>query len=60
MVSELKKTRMKQGAVIGAMVGVAIFVMTYMLNPSLIYLFFIPLAALMGVAMQYVKLEEDE
>jgi 4-hydroxybenzoate polyprenyltransferase len=57
MASEIKKKRMKQGLIIGAAVGVALFVMAYTMNPSLIYLFFIPLAALMGWGMQYVKEE---
>jgi len=60
MASELKKKRMRQGAIIGAVVGVAIFVMAYTMNPNLVYLFFIPMAALMGWAMQYVKDENPD
>ncbi|MCL2032557.1 MAG: hypothetical protein FWH45_01395 [Methanomassiliicoccaceae archaeon] len=55
MVSERKKTNMKYGAIIGAAVGVAIFALTYTLNPSWAYLMFIPLAAAMGWGIQYVK-----
>ena len=56
--SAKKKTNMKYGLVIGAIVGVAIFALVYTMNPSLIYLFFIPIAAAMGWAMQYVQ-DED-
>ncbi|MDR2698591.1 MAG: hypothetical protein LBB30_02800 [Candidatus Methanoplasma sp.] len=59
MFSERKRRQMKYGAVIGAVVGVAIFAATYSMNNSLVYLFFIPIAAAMGWATQYVK-EEDE
>jgi drug/metabolite transporter (DMT)-like permease len=51
---------MKYGAIIGAVVGVAIFVLTYTINNNPIYLIFIPIAAGMGWAMQYVKDEGPE
>ncbi|MDR0309556.1 MAG: hypothetical protein LBH88_02205 [Candidatus Methanoplasma sp.] len=60
MVSEKKKRNMKHGAIIGAVVGVAVFAATYTVNNSLVYLIFIPLAALMGWATQYVKDEDVE
>jgi hypothetical protein len=60
MVSERKKTNMKYGAIVGAVVGVAIFAMTYTMNNNLAYLLFIPLAAAMGWGIQYVKDEDTE
>ncbi|MCL1811671.1 MAG: hypothetical protein FWG41_05605 [Methanomassiliicoccaceae archaeon] len=60
MVSERKKTQMKYGAIIGAAVGVGIFALTFTMNPNLAYIAFIPLAAAMGWATQYVKVEEEE
>lgn len=60
MTSQRKKTNMKYGAIIGAVAGVALFAMLYTLNNSLMYLAFIPLAAAMGWATQYVKHEEPE
>jgi hypothetical protein len=60
MVSARKKTNMKYGAIIGAVVGVAVFAATYTVNNSLVYLMFIPIAAAMGWATQYVKDEDVE
>ncbi|MDR3074436.1 MAG: hypothetical protein LBU30_00145 [Candidatus Methanoplasma sp.] len=60
MVSARKKANMKYGAAIGAAVGVALFAMIYTINNSWSYLLFIPLAAAMGWATQYVKDEESE
>jgi len=60
MVSEKKKANMKYGTIIGAIVGVAIFAMTYTINNNLIYLMFIPIAAAMGWALQYVRDEDIE
>jgi uncharacterized membrane protein YgaE (UPF0421/DUF939 family) len=60
MVSERKKTQMKYGAIIGAVVGVGIFALTYTLNPNLTYIIFIPIAAAMGWATQYVKDDDAE
>lgn len=60
MVSMRKKTNMKYGLIIGAVVGVALFAMLYTLNNSWSYLLFIPLAAAMGYATQYVKDDEFE
>ncbi|MCL2296481.1 MAG: hypothetical protein FWC29_05335 [Methanomassiliicoccaceae archaeon] len=60
MVSEKKKAHMKYGAIIGVVVGVALFVATYSINNSLAYLIFIPIAAAMGWATQYVKDEDTE
>jgi len=60
MTSERKKTQMKYGAIIGAVVGVGVFAATYTMNPTLFYLAFIPIAAAMGWATQYVKDEEQE
>ena len=58
MASEKKKANMKYGLIIGAAVGVALFFATYSINNSLAYLMFIPIAAAMGWATQYVK-DED-
>ena len=60
MVSEKKKANMKYGVIIGAVVGVALFVATYSVNNSWAYLIFIPIAAAMGWATQYVKDEDTE
>jgi hypothetical protein len=60
MTSERKKKQMKYAAIIGAVVGVGIFIVTYSINPSLTYLIFIPIAAAMGWATQYVKLENPD
>jgi len=60
MVSERKKTNMKYGAIIGAVVGVAIFAATFTVNNNWAYLMFIPIAAAMGWAMQYMKDENIE
>ena len=60
MVSEKKKANMKYGVIIGAVVGVALFVATYSVNNSWAYLIFIPIAAAMGWATQYVKDEDAE
>jgi hypothetical protein len=60
MVSEKKKTQMKYGAIIGAVVGVGIFALTFTLNPNWAYLAFIPIAAAMGWATQYVKEDYSE
>ena len=51
---------MKYSAIIGAVVGVAVFAVTYMVNPNLIYIIFIPIAAAMGWAIQYTKYEEPD
>jgi len=58
--SERKRKNMKYGAILGAVVGVALFGMLYTMNNNLMYVMFIPIAAAMGWASQYVKLEEDE
>ncbi|MDR0508519.1 MAG: hypothetical protein LBG63_01650 [Candidatus Methanoplasma sp.] len=60
MVSEKKKANMKYGVIIGAVVGVALFIATYSVNNSWAYLIFIPIAAAMGWATQYVKDEDTE
>jgi len=60
MVSERKRKNMKYGAIIGAVVGVAIFVATYTVNNTLFYIIFIPIAAAMGWALQYVKDEDPD
>jgi hypothetical protein len=60
MVSERKKTQMKYGAIIGAVVGIGIFALTFTLNPNWTYLIFIPIAAAMGWATQFVKLDDQE
>jgi len=59
MVSERKRTQMKYGAIIGAVVGVGVFAFAYTMNPSPAYLAFIPIAAAMGWATQYVKDEDS-
>jgi hypothetical protein len=58
--SERKRKNMKYGAILGAVVGVALFAMLYTMNNNLMYVMFIPIAAAMGWATQYVKLEDDE
>ncbi len=58
MVSMRKKTNMKYGFIIGAVVGVALFGVCYTINNSWSYLLFIPLAAAMGWATQYVRDDE--
>jgi len=55
VVSERKKANMMYGAIVGTVVGVAVFAATFSLNPSWGYLVFIPLAAAIGWATQYVK-----
>jgi len=57
MVSEYKKKQMKYSAVIGAIVGVAIFGVMYSMIPSLVYLIFIPIASMMAAATYYMKEE---
>jgi len=39
-------------------VGTWIFIAAYMMNPSIVYILFIPIGAAMGWATQYVK-DED-
>lgn len=58
-VSAEKKKRMKYGAIIGAVVGLAIFGVAFVMANSPVYIFFIPFGAAMGWASQYVKLEEE-
>jgi len=58
MVSEKKKANMKYGAIVGAVAGVAVFAMAFSVNSTLVYLIFIPFAAAIGWASQYVK-DED-
>jgi len=60
LVSERKKANMKYGAIIGTVVGVAVFAAAFSLNPSWGYLLFIPIAAAIGWGTQYVKDEETE
>ena len=48
------------GAIIGGVVGVAVFAATFSANENWIYLMFIPIAAAMGLATQYVKDEDRE
>jgi hypothetical protein len=60
MVSERKQKNMRYGAVIGAVVGVAIFAATYAVNNTLVYLIFIPIAAGMGWAVQYVRDDDTD
>lgn len=60
MVSAKKKANMKYGAIIGAVVGVAVFGAAYSVNNTWAYLMFIPIAALMGWATQYVKDEDPD
>jgi len=55
MTSKRKKTNMKYGAIIGAVVGVALFAMLYTMVENISYIIFIPLTAAMGWTSQYVK-----
>jgi hypothetical protein len=57
--SERKRKNMKYGAIIGAVTGIALFFMLYSMNNNLAYVMFIPFAAAMGWATQYVR-DEDE
>ena len=60
MTSEKKKKNMLYAAIIGAVVGTALFAAFYTMNNSLSYLVFIPLTAAMAWATQYIKMEEPE
>ena len=42
------RARMKQGGIIGAVAGVALFGVGYMAYDSLVYVIFIPIAAILG------------
>lgn len=55
-----KKRSMKYGTILGAVAGLMIFVIFYTLNGNPTYLVFIPFAAAMGWASQYVKDEDQE
>lgn len=50
-----RSTRVRQGAILGAVVGVFLFIFFYLVAGQLIYLMFIPISCGMGVAVQYVK-----
>lgn len=54
-----KKKRMKYATIIGAVAGIAIFAACFTANNNPVYVIFIPLAAAMGWASQYVK-DEDQ
>jgi hypothetical protein len=58
--SPLRRVRVRQGAVIGAAVGVALFFFFYMAAGLWYYIFFIPLTSGMGAAVQYVKDDSGE
>lgn len=57
--SERKRTNMRHGAILGAVVGVALFAMFYWMGGGVGSMLIIPFAAVMGFAMQYVKVEEE-
>jgi len=57
---ERKRTNMKHGAIIGAAVGVAIFVMAFTMNPSWMHLIYIPIAAAMGWGIQYTRVDDPD
>ncbi|MDR3282790.1 MAG: hypothetical protein LBS92_04175 [Candidatus Methanoplasma sp.] len=50
---------MRHGAILGAVVGVALFAMFYWMGGGVGSMLIIPFAAVMGFAMQYVKVEEE-
>ena len=60
MLSPRKKKNMLYAAIIGAVVGTALFAMLYTINNSVGYLVFIPLTSAMACASQYVKFEDPE
>jgi uncharacterized protein (DUF58 family) len=51
---------MKHGAILGAAVGVALFAAFYSMSGSVGSILIIPIAAVMGYAMQYVRDEPDD
>jgi hypothetical protein len=53
--SPQKRVRVRQGAILGLVVGVFIFIFFFLVAGKVFYLIFIPLACLMGAAVQYVK-----
>jgi hypothetical protein len=60
--SPLKTMRVKQGAILGFVVGIFLFIFFYLVNPAsgIMYMMFIPLAAGMGAAVQFVRDEDTE
>ncbi|NLU45580.1 MAG: hypothetical protein GXX87_01350 [Euryarchaeota archaeon] len=50
-----RSTRVRQGAILGAVVGVFLFIFFYLVAGQLIYLMFIPISCGMGAAVQYMK-----
>ncbi|MDR3206298.1 MAG: hypothetical protein LBT41_04305 [Candidatus Methanoplasma sp.] len=59
MVSERKRTNIKHGTILGAVVGTALFAMLYWLSGNIGTVLIIPFSAVMGYAMQYVRDEEE-
>lgn len=60
MTSDIKKRNMKHGAILGAVVGAALFGMFYTMSGNWSTAVIIPFAAIMGYAMQYVRDEPDD
>jgi len=58
--SPQKRVRVRQGAILGLVVGVFIFIFFFLVAGKLFYLMFIPIACAMGAAVQYVKDENEE
>ncbi|MDR2865973.1 MAG: hypothetical protein LBV13_00995 [Methanomassiliicoccaceae archaeon] len=59
LLSEQKKRRVMWGAALGAASGAALAAVLYFLStPSLFYLIFVPIAAVMGAAQIYMGKEE--
>jgi uncharacterized membrane protein len=57
VMSPEKKMRVRQGAILGLIVGVFIFIFFALVNSAQawMYVMFIPIACGMGAAVQYVK-----
>lgn len=53
--SPQKRVRVRQGAILGLVVGIFIFIFFFLVAGKVFYLIFIPLACAMGAAVQYVK-----
>ncbi len=55
-----KRTRVRQGAIMGLIVGVFIFIFFFAVAQQWYYLMFIPIACAMGASVQFVKDDSAE
>jgi len=56
VIPEHKKKSVRHGAVLGAVSGAAVAAVLYFIAvPSLTYMIFIPIGAIMGAAQMYVR-----